>query len=119
MLGRRNLGLGFGVFVLLLMVCATAVALPANLLGPLQGFRIEQSAPIGLMVGLPQLALGAACESMPESFLAAGQCSSGACSDGVCATRLADGSACTASVQCASENCDASGNCSQPCRPLH
>ncbi|WP_399678654.1 MFS transporter [Xenophilus sp.] len=60
MLGRRNLGLGFGVFVLLLMVCATAVALPANLLGPLQGFRIEQSAPIGLMVGLPQLALGSA-----------------------------------------------------------
>lgn len=58
MLGRRNLGLGFSVFVLLLMILATAVTLPANVLGQLQGFRLEQSSDIGLIVGLPQLVLG-------------------------------------------------------------
>lgn len=68
---------------------------------------------------LPQLPLGAACESIYESFLAAGQCASGACTDGVCATRLVDGSACTAHPQCASDHCDASGTCSPPCQPVH
>ncbi len=58
MLGRRNLGLGFSVFVLLLMISATAVTLPANVLSQLQGFRMEQSAALGLIVGLPQLVLG-------------------------------------------------------------
>ncbi len=58
MLQRRNLGLGFSVFVLLLLIGATAVTLPANVLGQLQGFRLEQSAAIGLIVGLPQLVLG-------------------------------------------------------------
>ncbi len=60
MLGRRNLGVGLSVFVCLLMTMATAVTLPANLLGRLQGFRMEQMAPIGLIVGLPQLVLGPA-----------------------------------------------------------
>ncbi|WP_218569557.1 MULTISPECIES: MFS transporter [Gammaproteobacteria] len=58
LLGRRNLGLGFSVFVCLLMIVATAVTLPANVLGQLQGFRLEQSATLGLIVGLPQLVLG-------------------------------------------------------------
>jgi len=58
MLGRRNLGLGFSVFVLLLMISATAVTLPANVLSQLQEFRFEQSADLGLIVGLPQLVLG-------------------------------------------------------------
>ncbi|MBJ2154599.1 MFS transporter [Variovorax sp. IB41] len=58
MLGRRNLGLGFSVFVLLLMISATAVNLPLLALAQLQGFRLAQSADIGLMVGLPQLVLG-------------------------------------------------------------
>lgn len=60
MLERRNLGLGFTVFLLLLMVAGTAVMLPLSILAPLQGFRLEQSADVGLMVGLPQLVLGSA-----------------------------------------------------------
>lgn len=63
LLGRRNLGLGFSVFFLLLIASATAVALPLTALTQLQGFRFEQSAPIGLVVGLPQLALGS-CTAM-------------------------------------------------------
>jgi DHA2 family multidrug resistance protein len=55
---RRNLGLGFTVFAFLLVISATAVTLPASLLGQLQGFRLEQSASIGLIVGVPQLVLG-------------------------------------------------------------
>ena len=58
MLERRNLGLGFSVFVLLLMISATAVALPISVLSQLQGFRMEQNSAIGLIVGLPQLVLG-------------------------------------------------------------
>ncbi|SFN50443.1 MFS transporter, DHA2 family, multidrug resistance protein [Variovorax sp. OV329] len=60
MLGRRNLWLGFSVFLMLLMISATAVTLPVNVLGPLQGFRLEQSSALGLIVGLPQLVLGSA-----------------------------------------------------------
>ncbi|MEC5342926.1 MFS transporter [Brenneria populi] len=57
-LGRRNLGLGFTIFTFLLVISATAVTLPTNILAQLQGFRLEQSAAIGLFVGVPQLALG-------------------------------------------------------------
>ncbi|WP_275627536.1 MFS transporter [Pseudomonas sp. 273] len=58
LLERRNVWLGFVSLAVLLMVMATAVTLPANVLGQLQGFRMEQSAAIGLIVGLPQLVLG-------------------------------------------------------------
>ncbi|MDR0578388.1 MAG: MFS transporter [Candidatus Accumulibacter sp.] len=54
----RNLWLGFCIFVVLLLVFAAGVALPANALAGLQGFRVEQSMSIGLIVGLPQLVLG-------------------------------------------------------------
>lgn len=57
-LERRNLGLGFTVFMFLLVISATAVTLPANVLAQLQGFRLEQSASIGMIVGIPQLVLG-------------------------------------------------------------
>lgn len=57
-LSRKNLGLGFSIFVFLLMISSTAVTLPANALAQIQGFRIEQSAKIGLVVGLPQILLG-------------------------------------------------------------
>ncbi|PNG59910.1 Multidrug resistance protein B [Variovorax sp. WDL1] len=57
-LERRNLWLGFTVFVLLLMISTTAVVLPANFLGALQGFRLAQTSALGLVVGLPQLLLG-------------------------------------------------------------
>lgn len=58
LLERRNVWLGFVSLAVLLMVMATAVTLPASVLGQLQGFRMEQTATIGLMVGLPQLLLG-------------------------------------------------------------
>ncbi|MES2116878.1 MAG: MFS transporter [Pseudomonadota bacterium] len=58
LLERRNVWLGFASLVVLLMVMATAVTLPASVLGQLQGFRMQQSATLGLMVGLPQLVLG-------------------------------------------------------------
>lgn len=58
LLERRNVWLGFLSLAVLLMVMATAVTLPASVLGQLQGFRMQQSAAIGLMVGLPQLVLG-------------------------------------------------------------
>lgn len=58
LLERRNLGLGFTVFVLLLLIAGTAVSLPITALAQLQGFRLAQSSAIGLWVGLPQLVLG-------------------------------------------------------------
>lgn len=60
LLERRNLGLGFTVFFLLLLVLSSGVALPMSLLTHLQGFRIEQMSAMGLIIGLPQLVLGSA-----------------------------------------------------------
>ncbi|SEL39019.1 Major Facilitator Superfamily protein [Roseateles sp. YR242] len=60
LLVRRNLGLGFTVFFLLLMTLNTAVGLPANTLAHGQGFRLAQTAPLGLIVAWPQLVLGPA-----------------------------------------------------------
>lgn len=57
-LGRRNIGLGFTIFLLMLIAMSSAVALPANSLARLQNFRLLQTAPIGLLVGIPQLILG-------------------------------------------------------------
>ncbi|HDQ4576291.1 MFS transporter [Pseudomonas aeruginosa] len=58
MLARRNIWIGLTLFGFLLMTMATAVTLPANLLANFQGFRLAQSAPLGLIVGFPQLLLG-------------------------------------------------------------
>ncbi|MCD7096843.1 MFS transporter [Stenotrophomonas sp. MMGLT7] len=55
LLRRRNLWLGFTIFVGLLVVMASSAALPAAYLGAVQGYRPLQSAPLGLIVGLPQL----------------------------------------------------------------
>jgi DHA2 family multidrug resistance protein len=57
-LGRRNLGLGFILFVFLLVVLMSSSLLPAIYLGPLQDYRNFQMASIGLIVSLPQLVLG-------------------------------------------------------------
>jgi DHA2 family multidrug resistance protein len=57
-LGRRNLGLGFVLFVVLLVVLMSSSLLPASYLGPIQNFRPLQMASIGLTVALPQLVLG-------------------------------------------------------------
>lgn len=58
LLERRNLGLGFAVFFLLLITMASGVALPSTDLIAQHGFRVDQLAPLGLVVGLPQLVLG-------------------------------------------------------------
>lgn len=57
-LGRRNLGLGCTLFVLLLVVLLSGSLLPASYLGQIQNYRSMQTAPIGLIVALPQLVLG-------------------------------------------------------------
>ena len=57
-LGRRNLGLGCTLFVCLLIVLMSSSLLPASYLGPLQHYRAQQMASIGLIVALPQLILG-------------------------------------------------------------
>lgn len=58
MLSRRNLALGFTLFICLLVVLNSGVMLPMTYLGPLQSYRPLQMAPIGLIVALPQLVLG-------------------------------------------------------------
>jgi DHA2 family multidrug resistance protein len=60
LLERRNLGLGFAVFFCLLVAMSSGAALPSAFLGAVQGYRALQSAPIGLMIGLPQLVLAPA-----------------------------------------------------------
>lgn len=60
LLGRRNLGLGFSIFVCLLVVFLSGSLLPAMHLGQAWGYRPLQAAPIGLMIGLPQLAMAPA-----------------------------------------------------------
>lgn len=58
LLGRRNLWLGSGIFICLLIVLLSGSQLPANYLTAIQGYRSLQIAPIGLLVALPQLFLG-------------------------------------------------------------
>jgi len=57
-LARRNLWLGFILFVCLLIILMSNSLLPAGFLGSVQGYRPLQMAPIGLIVALPQLVLG-------------------------------------------------------------
>ncbi|RII99870.1 MFS transporter [Achromobacter sp. K91] len=57
-LGRRNLVLGFTLFVFLLVVLLSGSLLPAGYLAPIQDYRPAQMASIGLIVALPQLVLG-------------------------------------------------------------
>ncbi|MGD9824529.1 MFS transporter [Desulfobacter sp.] len=60
LLEKRNLGVGFSVFVFLLMVMSSGSMLPAMHLTGIWGFRSLQNAPIGLLVGLPQPVLSLA-----------------------------------------------------------
>ena len=59
-LGRRNLALGFTLFVLLLVVLLSGSLLPASYLARIQQYRPLQAASIGLIIALPQLVLGSA-----------------------------------------------------------
>ena len=58
LLERRNLWLGFTIFVGMLVVLLSGSLLPADQLIHVQGFRALQLAPIGLGVALPQFVLG-------------------------------------------------------------
>jgi len=60
LLGRRNLGLGFIVFVVLLVVLTSGSLLPASHLGQTQDYRPLQTAPVAMIIALPQLVLGSA-----------------------------------------------------------
>jgi len=60
LLHRRNLGLGFTVFVGLLVVLLSGSLLPADYLGHAWHFRTPHLAVIGLQVGLPQFIVGPA-----------------------------------------------------------
>jgi DHA2 family multidrug resistance protein len=57
-LSRRNLGLGFPIFVCLLVVLLSGAILPSVYLGSVQNYRPFQSASVGLIVALPQLIMG-------------------------------------------------------------
>lgn len=59
-LERRNLGLGFTIFLCLLVVLASSSLLPAHYLANIQGYRPLQLAPVALVIALPQLVLGSA-----------------------------------------------------------
>lgn len=59
-LGRRNLAIGFTLFLALLVALMSSSLLPATYLGSIQGYRPLQMASIGLIVALPQLVLGSA-----------------------------------------------------------
>jgi MFS transporter, DHA2 family, multidrug resistance protein len=59
-LGRRNLGLGCTLFVFVLVILLSGSLLPASYLAQVQNYRSMQTAPIGLIVALPQLVLGSA-----------------------------------------------------------
>ncbi|MFZ4875682.1 MFS transporter [Janthinobacterium sp. Mn2066] len=60
LLSRRNLGLGFSIFVGLLVVLLSGSLLPADYLGHAWHHRTPQLAIIGLQVGLPQFLAGPA-----------------------------------------------------------
>lgn len=57
LLQRRNLGLGFTIFFTLLVVFQSGSLVPITHLGRIWDYRALQSAPIGLIIGLPQLLL--------------------------------------------------------------
>ncbi|SFI32233.1 Major Facilitator Superfamily protein [Collimonas sp. OK307] len=58
LLGKRNLGLGFTAFVIMLMIMLSGSLLPAMHLERVWDYRNLQIAPVGLIVALPQPVLG-------------------------------------------------------------
>jgi DHA2 family multidrug resistance protein len=57
LLARRNLWLGFTLFVGTLLVAMSGALLPAMAMGELHGFRAPQIAPVALVISLSQLAV--------------------------------------------------------------
>ncbi|BCZ85420.1 MFS transporter (plasmid) [Paraburkholderia terrae] len=60
LLHRRNLGLGFTIFIGLVVVLLSGSLAPAQYLAEVHGFRTPYIAGIGLSVGLPQIVCGPA-----------------------------------------------------------
>lgn len=60
LLERRNLGLGFFIFFCLVVIFLSGSLLPVSHLARAWDYRALQSAPIGLLIGLPQLVLAPA-----------------------------------------------------------
>ncbi|SAH84481.1 MFS family transporter [Bordetella ansorpii] len=60
LLERRNLGLGFTIFFFLVAILLSGSLLPVSHLTRQWEYRALQSAPIGLLIGLPQLVLAPA-----------------------------------------------------------
>ena len=58
LLARRNLGLGFTLFIGLLVLFLSGALLPMHFLAEVQGYRPLQSGVLSLIIGLPQLVLG-------------------------------------------------------------
>lgn len=58
LLSRRNLHLGFAIFILMLVALISGTVLPTSFLASNWGYRALQNAPIGLIIGLPQLIAG-------------------------------------------------------------
>ncbi|WP_375277216.1 MFS transporter [Alteromonas australica] len=58
LLKRKNLGLGSLIFTVLLMVFMSATLLPMTFLSNVAQYRVYQSIPLALIIGLPQLVLG-------------------------------------------------------------
>ncbi|MGB1409594.1 MFS transporter, partial [Alloalcanivorax venustensis] len=55
LLARRNLGLGFTLFIGLLVLFLSGALLPMHFLAEVQGYRPLQSGVLSLIIGLPQL----------------------------------------------------------------
>ncbi|RWR25503.1 MFS transporter [Sinirhodobacter populi] len=60
LLARRNLAIGFTIFIFLLIAFISGAVLPTVFLTANWGYRAPQNAPVGLILGLPQLLAGSA-----------------------------------------------------------
>lgn len=60
LLSRRNLGLGFSIFVALLMTITASISIPLSFLASFHALRLEQTYVVALVVAVPQLLLGSA-----------------------------------------------------------
>jgi len=58
LLSRRNLGMGFSIFYVLVVVLLSGALLPATFLSHIHGFRTPYVAALGLTIGVPQLIIG-------------------------------------------------------------
>ncbi|WP_371420024.1 MFS transporter [Tardiphaga sp.] len=58
LLGRRNIQVAFTCFVMILVVFSSGASVPMSFLASAQGYHALESAPLGLIIGAPQLLFG-------------------------------------------------------------